>query len=107
MSRANCSDRALISSKALRSTSARCRGGVAAQPGSAACAALTASSPSLTVPFATSASGSSVAGLKTGNVPRPLAPLPSDQQPRRDVDTGELGDTHVSLLALNTVLVAR
>ena len=68
------SARCVISSNALRRISPRCRGGVAAQPGSAACAAPTASSASSTLPSATSASGSSVAGSSTGNVPPPRPP---------------------------------
>ena len=69
ISRASCSDRSVISSKARRRHSPRCRGGVAAQPGSAAAAASTAASPSSGLASATSVIASSVAGLITASVP--------------------------------------
>ncbi len=77
ISRARDSAWEVISSKVRRRHSARCRGGVAAQPGSAPEAAPTASSASSTVPSATSASASSVAGSMTGSVPPPRPPVHS------------------------------
>ena len=65
------SERAVISSNVRRRHSARCRGGVAARPGSASYAAETASRASSAVPSATSATASSVAGSITGSVPPP------------------------------------
>ncbi len=74
MSRASESDLAIISDQARRRHSARSRGAVAAQPGSAADAALTASSVSSAVASATSAMISSVAGSVTPISP-PSRPL--------------------------------
>jgi hypothetical protein len=83
ISRAKASTFLVISSKVLRKHSARCRGGVAAHPGSASCAALTASRASCSDPFATSATTSSVAGSITGIVPspRPLVHSPPISRP--------------------------
>ena len=59
------SARAIMSSKALRKTSARRRGAVAAQAGSARWAASTAANPSSTLADATEAMASSFAGSST------------------------------------------
>src|SRR5258708_7552966 len=82
ISRASGSERWIISSQARRRHSPRCRGGVAAQPGSASCAAVTASRASSVLALATSATASSVAGSTTCSTPaRPPVHCPPISSP--------------------------
>ncbi len=82
ISRASGSAWAIIASKPRRRISARSRGGRAAQPGSAWCAAATASRPSSTLAAAISVIGCSVAGSSTGSVPaRPEVQSPPISRP--------------------------